>query len=205
MCAASVATAAPSLEQECNAARAKPKAAPKDNPLAIRLAKSSDPLRKVLVRRYVQCGYKNGKFLRALENVYYFIETQDRGDVQFDTKNPSQTKRYYVECESALPSLDKLVKGATSPIGLSCVHRIYRTDGGADRVTGVDTFKNGPGTLEVLARNGWNITVQLTGEAKNPYETVRVDVQATGALTNSVQVFTCPTKPSKRPTPAPCG
>jgi len=206
VCAASVATAAPSLEQECNAAKGKPLVAPKDKPLAIKLTKSSDPVRSIVIRRNVQCGYKNNKFVRALESIWLELATGERGEVQFDTKNPTQTRDYYVECTVGLPALTKLVKGAKAAPGISCVHRIHRKDGGeADRVTGVSSFKNGPGTIEVTARNGWNITLRLTGEAQNQFETVHVDVEGSGAMTNTVQVFGCPTKPTKQYVPPPCG
>ena len=206
VCAASVASAAPSLEQECNAAKGKPYVAPKDKPLAIKLAKSSDPVRSITVRRVVQCGYKNNKFVRALESIWLELATGERGEVQFDTKNPTQTRDYYVECEVGLPALGKLVKGAKAAPGVSCVHRIHRKDGGeADRVTGVDSFKNGPASIEVKARSGWNITLLLTGQAQNQFETVRLDVEASGAMSNAVQVFGCPTKPTKQAVPPPCG
>ena len=206
VCAASVASAAPSsLEQECNAAKGQRYVAPADKPLALRLAKSSDPVRSIVVRRIVQCGYKNNKFVRALENIYLVLATGERGQVQFNTGNGAQTKDYYIECEMVLPSITKLVKGAKTPVTVSCVHRIHRKDGGeADRVTGVNSYKNGPGTLEVKARSAYSITLLLTGEAQNQFETVRLDVEATGTMTNSVQVFGCPTKPTRQAVPPPC-
>lgn len=204
---ASPAFAGTSLKQECDAARGK-QPVTATNPLAVRLAKSSEPIRGATLQRFVQCGYRNKKFVRALESLVLTITTQDRGDVQFDTKVPGQAKSYFVECVTELGTpLGKLVKGFKGPLALSCVHRIYRTDGREpDRVTGVNSYKPEQGTLAVTARKGMTLTLRFDATVENSFETLRLDGEAAGAMSNTLQVFDCPTKNNSRaPVPPPCG
>jgi hypothetical protein len=196
------------LKKECDAARGK-RPVTAVNPLAIKLTKSSEPVRSATLRRFVQCGYRNKQFVRAIETEILTINTQDRGNVQFDTKVATQGKSYFIECETELNvPLAKLVKGFKAPLYLSCVHRIARLDGGEpDRVTGVHSFKPKPGTLEITAAKGMTMTLRFDATVENQFEVVRLDGEASGAMSNAIEVVNCPPRNprSRSPVPAPCG
>lgn len=206
-CATPVLAAPSTLKQECDAARGR-QPVTTTNPLAVRVTKSSAPIRGATLQRFVQCGYRNKKLVRALESLVLTITTEDRGDVQFDTKVPGQGTSYFVECVTELNTpLAKLVKGYKAPLGLSCVHRIYRTDGREpDRVTGVNAYKRERGTLEVASAKGMTLTLRFDATVINRFEKLRLDGEASGAMSNTLQVFDCPTQRNSRaPIPPPCG
>jgi hypothetical protein len=218
--AAAPAFAAPPahLQKECDAARAsKPAQTPaaalrSTSTLTFRVSKSSEPIKTIRLRRIVQCGYKSGVLANALESIYLEVATKDRGDVQFDTKMPGQSKRYFAECEGGLrAALPDLKKGfsVASPKGftLPCHHRIYRTDGKEpDRVTGAYTYKPQQAKLDVLDLTADAIKIAIDVTVENKFEIMRLQAQAEGPIANSVQVWDCaPPKPGTRPElPPPC-
>jgi hypothetical protein len=211
--AAAPAFAAPPahLQKECDAARAA-KPAPSAATLTFRVSKSSEPIKTIRLRRIVQCGYKNGALANALESIYLEVATKDRGDVQFDTKVPNQSKRYFAECEGALrAALPDLKKGFSvawpKAFTLPCHHRIYRTDGKEpDRVTGVNTYKVQQAKLDVLDMTAGVIKVAIDVTVENSFENMRLQAQAEGPIANSVQVWDCAPPPAgTRPElPPPC-
>jgi len=199
------------LDKECAAARrARPVAT--TGQLTFKTSMRSEPIRSVAIERTLSCGYRNGKLSRAIESIDVHLVTPERGTIQFDTRNPGQTKRYFVECVGAIRAgLADLHKGfaATWPrtFTLPCVHRIYRRDGREpDRVTGIHSFRVLRATLGVLDAGSAGVTIDLDATVGNRFETLRLQARGTGKVATTVQVFDCePPKPGTRPVvPPPC-
>jgi hypothetical protein len=192
------------LRAECDAARGK--APVQAAPLAYKASKHSEPIRAVILKRFVQCGYTAGTLVNAIETIYLQVDTQDRGDVQFDTKNPQQTTRYYVECEGAVRATRAdlragFVASWNKTFTLPCVHRIYRVDGaGTDRVTGAYTYRPQQATFEVVAVKGGKLEFRFDVTVANPFETLHLQAEASGPMPATIQVFDCsPPKENTRP------
>jgi len=186
------------LAKECDARHGKPTRATPDRALALK--STGEPLARITVRRHVMCGYENGVLARSVEHVYLYIASQDRPDAHFSTGAAGMGPRYFIECENAI----QLAAGkvAYQP---SCVHEMYDAKGQPNRITGVDSFRGQPTTLELVTASTTAVALAFDITIGNRYETVRLAAKAKGAVTTTVQTFDCaPQGNSKKPRPEVC-
>ena len=190
--------AADPLAKECDAQHGKPVRPVADRPL--KLKSTAEPIARIVVRRYVQCGYHNGVLGKTIESIYLRVESKDRADAHFSPGFPGVGPRYFVECENAI----QLVKGklAYRP---SCVHEMYDDKGERHRITGVNSFKGQPTTLELAAASTSAVTLAFDATIANQYETIHLAARAAGPVSTTVQTFDCaPQGNSKKATPDAC-
>ena len=162
-------------------------------------------MRSAELTRAVTCSFSAGRLLQATEVFYLALVSQDRNDPGFTTRQPGQSRRYYLVCEGRVGttlasfSAGQTLTFADNTFTLPCGHMIYRTGNTdpaqAERVSGVYAYKVQSATWTVRRgptpmRPTFDVGVDVV--VSNPVETLHLSGRLVGTLTTSVRTFDCP-------------
>ena len=163
------------------------------------------PVRSADLTRSVTCSFRTGRLLQATEVFYLTLVSRDRDDPGFTTRQPGQSRRYYLVCEGRVgTSLGSFAAGQTlsfdqNTFTLPCGHMIYRTGSTdpaqAERVSGVYAYRVQSATWSVrrgptATRPTFDVAVDVV--VSNPVETLHLSGRVVGTLTTSVHIINCP-------------
>ena len=162
-------------------------------------------VRSATLTRSLTCSFRAGRLLAATEVFYLRLVSWDRDNPGFTTRQPGQSRRYYLVCEGRVgTTLASFAAGqslsfAKNSFTLPCGHMIYRegsTDPAqAERVSGVYAYRVQSATWTVRRgptpeRPTFDVAVDAV--VANPVETLHLRGRLVGTLSTSVRGFECP-------------